>query len=621
MCSNFILAQVYVNLTLLLTLGNLLVTYLRGLMLLHTMVQNEELISRDAISEGLKLKKLKISALAPIIMKVLKLGKVNEVYETSAAFKGAAFAESIIKQLGIEYEFSEEDLQHIPKDEPFIVVSNHPYGGIDGLILLSLISKVRPDFKLMANYLLQQLYPIQEQLVSVNPFDKSEKLGMNISGLKKCLQLLHDGFPVGIFPAGEVSSLKLSTLKISDKMWSPVVGKIIMKAGVKVVPVYFSGHNSVVFNLLGLVHPSLRTAKLPSELFNKKNEKVKVRIGKAVSIKTVKEFNDPNDLLRFLRAKTYSLGSGLDVKKYFDFKHVFPQVPETIIEETPTEKLVEDIRHIEPNDLLFQQGEFKVFISGAKQIPNILREISRLREISFREVGEGTHKSFDSDEFDVHYKHLFIWDDVAHKIVGAYRIGLGDVLYRRYKKKGFYLNELFKISKDFVPYLKNSLELGRSFIVSDYQRKPLSLMLLWKGVNAFLAKENYRYSYLIGPVSISNSFSNLSKDLLVDYISKNHFDKNLSALVTPRNKYKYKFKGEAKELLNMPNEDIKVLDGLIADIETTNMRIPVLLKKYLKQNAKIIAFNVDPKFNNSLDGFLIMKVDEVPQDTFEMVMK
>lgn len=587
------------------------------------MTTPDDLITPDDISKGLQLKKLKIAALAPAIMRLLKLEKVNEVYNQSADYSGAEFAQRIVDQLGVAYEFSEEDLSHIPKDEPFIVLANHPYGGIDGLILLSLISKVRPEFKIMANYLLQQIPPLRENLVSVNPFEQSSKQGMNISGIKRSLALLNEGIPVGIFPAGEVSALKLGTLKISDKMWNPVVGKLIMKAGVKVVPVYFSGHNSVTFNLLGLVHPALRTAKLPSELFNKREEKIKVRIGKAVSIKTTQEFTDPNELLRFLRARTYALGSGLDVKKYFDLKRVFPaNQPQPIIDETPQHLLEEDIQRIHSKDLMFQQGEFSIYLSGSKQIPHILREISRLREITFREVGEGTNNSFDSDEYDVHYKHLFIWDHVASKIVGAYRIGMGDVLYRRYKKKGFYLNELFKINKDFTPILKQSLELGRSFIRSEYQRKPLSLMLLWKGVNEFLRKEKDRYKYLIGPVSISNSFSNLSKDLLVDFITKHHFDEKLAACITPRKRYKYKHKGEGKELREMNmGDDIKVLDSLIADIEINSQKIPVLLKKYLKQNAKIIAFNVDPKFNNSLDGFLVMEVEEVPEGTFEMMMR
>jgi putative hemolysin len=582
---------------------------------------DKELISENKLAQDLKLEQYKINKLAPILMKLLKLKEVNKVYQTAHLYEGMDFVDKILEKLNIRYELDDEDFRNIPANEPFIVVANHPYGGIDGLIMLSLIARKRPDFKIMANYLLQQITPISNHFVLVNPFDKSDKKSMNVSGIKKAMRLVDEGHPIGLFPAGEVSSLRLNNFTIRDKEWNPVVGKMIMKAGVKVVPLYFSGNNSLIFNLLGLVHPVLRTAKLPSELFKKQKEPIQVRIGKPVSIKTVQEFTDPESLLRFLRAKTYSLGSSLDVTEHFKFR-IRPvlEQPQPIIEAVSTALLEEDIVRVKGRKhLLFVQEQFEVYISGARFIPNILKEITRLREITFREVGEGTNHSFDSDEFDVHYKHLFIWDSAAKKIVGAYRIGLGDVLFRRYKKKGFYLNELFKIAKPFNDILKQSMELGRSFVVKEYQRKPLSLMLLWKGINEFLKQTDYRYRYLIGPVSISNSFSSLSKDLLVDYIKKYHFDNKLSAHVKPRKKYHYQHKGEGKELLNHTSDDMKMLDSMISDIETTHNKVPVLLKKYLKQNAKIIAFNIDPKFNHSLDGFLVMDMKEVPQETYEMI--
>ncbi len=587
-------------------------------------MSTEELISKDAVSKGLKLQKLKLASLAPLIIKALKLEKVNKLYANHAETKGMEFADEILNDLQVAYEFNPEELKNVPQHEPFIVVANHPYGGIDGLMLLRILTQARPDFKIMANFLLQLIPTLKDNFVSVNPFEKSSKTGMNVSGIKRSLQLLQEGHPVGIFPAGEVSSLQLNTLKISDKLWNPVVGKMILKAQVKVVPVYFSGHNSIVFNLLGLVHPALRTAKLPSELFNKANEKIQVRIGKPINIKTINEFNDPNELLRFLRAKTYALESSLEVEhRSFISKLKFqkPNEAEPIIDETPTQLLEQDIAQLPAKNLLLTHDGFKVYVAGARNIPSVLREISRLREITFREVGEGTNQSCDTDEYDLTYKHLFIWDEEQKKIVGAYRIGLGDVLHRRYKKKGFYVNELFKLHKDFNPVLKNSLELGRSFVTKEYQRKPFSLMLLWKGVNAFLQQHSNRYKYLIGPVSISNSFSSLSKDLLVDFIRKNHFDDHLAEYVKPRKKYKYQHKGEGSALKDMSNNDIKVLDNMISDIEVAHTKIPVLLKKYLKQNAKIIAFNIDPKFNNSLDGFLVMEVGDIPEDTFEMVMR
>src|SRR6478735_3718889 len=166
-----------------------------------------ELIDANALAENLQLKKLKLENLAPVIMKLLKLDRVNDVLQDSNTLKGGEFTASVLDKLGVAYEFDEEDLANIPRDEPFVLIANHPYGGIDGLILLSLITKVRPEFKLMANYLLGQIEPVQNQLVSVNPFEKVSKQGMNMLGIKRSLSLLNDGVPVGIFPAGEVSAL------------------------------------------------------------------------------------------------------------------------------------------------------------------------------------------------------------------------------------------------------------------------------------------------------------------------------------------------------------------------------------------------------------------------------
>jgi putative hemolysin len=582
------------------------------------MEMQEEMISKDELIESISFNKIKSKLLVHALMKMLKLDKVNGIYKGTGKNKGVAFVDSLLSQLNIQYECPEEDLKNIPKDIPFIVISNHPYGGIDGMILMSIILKHRPDFKMMVNYLLQHFPELKEHTVAVDPFEKGSQSTMNITGIKRSLNLLKNGIPIGIFPAGEVSAFQLKNMKVSDKMWHPVVGKMIMKSDVKVLPVYFSGHNSLMFNILGLINPNLRTAKLPSELFNK-HEKIKVRIGKPISTNTIKEFSDNDHLLRFLRAKTYSLGSSLDVKKHFLSKRNIHKEAKLIIDETDKKLLIEDIENIKSKDqLLFSHQQFQVYISGASDIPNVLRELSRLREITFREAGEGTNNSCDTDEFDLHYKHLFIWDDATKNIVGAYRIGEGKKLFSRFKKKGFYLNELFKFDKGFNPIFKSSLEMGRSFITKEYQRKPYSLMLLWKGVNEFI-KRNPKYKYLIGPVSISNTFSNLSKDILVDYIYKNHFDEELAQYVKPRKKYNYKYKGEGKKLMDTQIKDIKFIDQIISDIEPNHAKIPVLIKKYLTQNAKIIAFNVDPHFNNSLDGLLVMKLDNIPSETFDLV--
>lgn len=576
-----------------------------------------ELISKEDFSKALKLEKVKLKVLAPALMRLLKLSDVNEIYSESQELKGAAFAKKMLERMGVEYEVSEEDLANIPKSGPFILISNHPYGGIDGIILIALLNELRPDFKFVANYLLKQISPLSDNFIAVNPFEEIGDKGINILGVKQILEHLKTS-PLGIFPAGEVSALRLNNLKISDKKWEPAVGKIISKAGLKVVPVYFSGHNSLAFNLLGLLHPGLRTIKLPSEMFNKTKHKIKLRIGKAIPFKELQDF-DQETLLNFLRAKTYALGASEEGQRKFKLDLRKLARPEKIVDEIDSNILSKEIDGIREESGLFKYDNFEVHIADYSQIPNVIHEIGRLREITFRAVGEGTNKKIDLDEFDAHYKHLFIWDKEAKKIAGSYRIGEGDVIFRKFGVNGFYLNQLFKMKKEMYPILYQSIELGRSFVCLDYQRKPASLMLLWKGINEFIKKYPGRFKHMIGPVSISNSFSDLSKDLLVAYIRHNHWDNKISKWIEPKKRFSYQSKTEGKNLLLQKHtEDIKLLDSFIGEIEgNQKLKIPVLVKKYLKLNGKIVSFNVDPNFNDSLDGFLIVDIDRIPEEAFE----
>lgn len=583
----------------------------------------KELISKEDVSKALKLEKLKLKMLAPAIMKLLKLDDINDAYDQSTGKDGIAFTDEILKEFQVHYDLSEDDLANIPKTGPFILIANHPYGGIDGVILTSVITKIRPDFKMVANYLLQQIPQVSANIIAVNPFENIGTREINVSGVKQILSHLQTA-PLGIFPAGEVSAIKLNNFKIADKKWDPGVGKLIAKAGVKVVPVYFSGHNSLAFNLLGLLHPSLRTIKLPSEMLNKGNTNIKVRIGKAIPFKELSEL-EPDNLLQFLRAKTYALGANEQKpqKIKLNFKLNQFKKPQKLIDAVQPEKIENEISIIAANSLLYKYNDWELHIANYSQIPNTMREIGRLREETFRDVGEGTNLSIDTDEFDVLYKHLFIWDATNKKIVGSYRLGEGDLLFRQLGAKGFYLNQLFKMKKELHPLLYQSLELGRSFVSLEYQKKPASLVLLWKGINIFLQQNTERFKYLIGPVSISNSFSNLSKDLLVAYIRHNHWDSKLAKFVTPKKAFHYKSKLEGKHILRLRHsEDLKLLDSFIGEIEgNQKLKVPVLVKKYLKLNGKLISFNVDPNFNDSLDGFLVVAVKDIPNDAFELVSR
>jgi putative hemolysin len=445
-----------------------------------------------------------------------------------------------------------------------------------------------------------------------------------LAGIKKTLEYLQNGTPIGIFPAGEVSSFQSDSKQVIDREWKPAVARIIQKAQVPVIPVYFSGGNSKLFNLLGMIHPVFRTIRIPSELINKKGSEIRVRIGKPILPKSYNEFAEPNQLLRFLRSKTYALGSPLEseVKNFFRVPILPKKEAEEIIPPVPVELLEKDIEKlINTNNHLVVQDDCDVFVAPISLIPNVITEIGRLREVTFREVGEGTNKSYDLDEFDLYYHHLFIWDRVNKKIVGAYRIGKGNNIYRKFRKKGFYINTLFKIKNGFVPYLKKSLELGRSFIVKEYQQKPFSLFLLWKGILTYLRRNTY-YKYLIGPVSISNSYSETSKALMVEFLRQHYFDRKLSKFIEPRKAFEYDSgKVDMDVLLKTRKKDLKSLDELISEIEPAGFKVPVLLKKYIKQEARLLGFNVDPKFSNALDGFMIMDFTNVPDDTIKMLDK
>lgn len=581
-----------------------------------------KIITTEEFAKATKLDTLKMPGLASMLMELMKINQVNDLFAQAQPKQGPEFVDAILKGCGIEIEFDERELRHIPKDGAFIAIANHPYGGIEGLILLKILTMARPDAKLMANFLLKKIPNLSDYFIAVNPFENVEH-SSSISGLKNTLALLNNGTPIGIFPAGEVSTFKLEKREITDRLWHPVVGKIIAKAKVPVVPIYFHGNNGLLFNLLSMIHPALRTAKLPSELFNKQGQTIKLRIGKPIKIEDIPDNTNSAKILNFLRAKTYALGAGLDEeKKLFNPRNLFKikKLPEAIVPETSAAKLEKEVDGLRENYKVWTEKYYKVYITPTSQIPTVIREIGRLREITFREVGEGTNKATDLDEYDIYYHHLFIWDTEAKRIVGAYRIGLGDEIFYGVGKKGFYINELFKIKEQFTPVLKKSLELGRSWIRKEYQLKPLPLFLLWKGILKFVI-DNPRYRYLIGPVSISNSFSQFSKSLIVDYINRNHFDHEMAQYVKPRKKFKVNFENIDTDLLMSAGDSFKGLDNLISEVETHNMKVPVLLRQYLMLNANIISFNIDPKFADCLDGFLVLDLEKVPQDILEKLGK
>lgn len=584
-----------------------------------------KLVNEEDLMKATNLQGFGGEGIAKLLMFILGFNKVNDIYSRIGNNEGLDFIRSILDELEIKYEINPEELKRIPKGG-FITVSNHPFGGIDGILLMLLILEQRPDFKVMVNFLLQKIKPIEDFCLPVNPFENKKSISSSLTGIKSALKHVKEGHGLGIFPAGEVSAFNQSLFNVADKQWNDSIMKLIKSAEVPVVPIYFHGSNSNLFHLLGMVHPMLRTVRLPSELLNKKNKTIKIRIGNPISVEEQREFKDRDisRYTRYLRAKTYALSSPIndsEVKKFFKPRIAKKTTIEEIIAPVDPKIVQAEVANLKNDYLLFTNKNYSVICAPSVEMPNIITEIGRLREVTFRQVGEGTNQKIDIDEFDLYYNQLFIWDDDANAIVGAYRVGKGQEILDRYGKKGFYIQSLFKISDEFSPILNQSIELGRSFIVSDYQRKPLPLFLLWKGILYFLLKHP-EYRYLIGPVSVSNRYSSFSKKLIVNFLKENHYDYEMAKFVKPRNKFKAKFDNIDSEIVvQQAKADINKIDKFISDVEAEDYRMPVLLKKYTKLGGKIISLNVDPLFNDCLDGLLVLDLFNVPFEVITSLSK
>lgn len=556
--------------------------------------------------------------IAGTLLQIFKYNKLNKVYSEVHDKDPIVLVNSLIEQLDINFDVPEDDLKNIPLNGSFITVSNHPYRGIDSMLLFKIIYEKRRDFKIMANFLLQNIEPLRNIIIPVNTFETSKDTKSSFSGIKEAINHIREGHCIGIFPTGEESGHYEVSKVILDKEWQDSALKFIKSAGVPVIPFYFHGTNNRWVYLLGKINPILRSANLPSELFNKKNRTIKIRIGTPITIKEQSEFKDTSQFGRYLRARVYSLGSALEVRKFFNKQSKRKKnQPEPLIEPVPSDVLSKEVNNVKSKYELFKTKNYSVICAPTVAIPNVFNEIGRLREVTFREVGEGTNKNTDIDEYDFYYYHLFIWDNGEKKIAGAYRIGKGKEILALYGIKGFYINSLFRLKKKFAPIMAESIELGRSFITKDYQRKVIPLFLLWKGIMIFLLR-NSEYRYLIGPVSISNDLSGFSKSLIVEFVKTYFYNEEMARYIIPRKDFVVNTDNiiDRKIFIDISEKDINKIERIILDIEP-GYKIPVLLKKYMEINGKIIGFNIDPKFNNCLDGLMILDLYETPPDVIK----
>jgi len=289
--------------------------------------------------------------------------------------------------------------------------------------------------------------------------------------------------------------------------------------------------------------------------------------------------------------------------------------PIAIIPPVPTAALLHETRCLSAEQVLVVSEPYVVFHAGAAQIPNTLREIGRLREITFREENEGTGKAVDLDEFDSHYVHLFLWNEEEREIVGAYRLGKTDEILRRFGKQGLYTSTLFDYEPDLLDRINPALELGRLFVRSEYQRAFPPLFLLWKGIAQYVARHP-RYHKLFGPVTIANDYQSITKQLIVNCLSGPGYRHELAELV--RAKTPFRNRPEHHWCFQAAPTDIEEVSAIISGIEKDRRGIPIMLKQYLKLGGKLLGFNIDASFCDVLDGLILV---DLTQTDFRMLAR
>ncbi|MBD8018710.1 lysophospholipid acyltransferase family protein [Kaistella pullorum] len=568
---------------------------------------------------------------ASAIMRLTKISEVNKLYDILKDKKGKDFFDAFVRERGLKYIVFEEDLEKIPKTGPFILVSNHPLGAIDGILMTKVLTEIRPDFKVMGNFLLEKIKPMEPYVIPVNPFESRKEVRSSAAGMRETLKHLQNGGCVGIFPAGEVSNKNNDFNEIHDRAWEKPALKLIKAAKVPVVPMYFHAKNSRLFYQLAKLHPELQTLMLPAEMMHKREKPIRIRVGKPVPTRALEDHDTIEEMGEFLQNKIYMLKSYYEKRKSIaeqlklpNLKLNFPimkeeNVVQNIIDETPQDDIEKEIALL-GDKMLFRNGNYELYFTTYGEIPSIMREIGRQRELTFRKIGEGSNLPFDLDRYDEYYHHLFLWDANARKLVGAYRMALGSEVMKKHGIEGFYTSSLFEFDQELRPFFRKVIEMGRAYISSEYQQKPLPLFLLWRGI-VHVCLRNPEHKFLMGGVSISNKFSEFSKSLMIEFMRSHYYDSAVAQYIHPKKEFKVKLKDRDKHLFfDEMESDLNKLDKIIDDLEP-EMRMPVLIKKYIKQNAKVISFNVDPSFNDAIDGLMYIRISDLPESTIKPVLE
>ncbi len=546
----------------------------------------------------------------PFVAKALALKPLSRVYRSAQEHhaghpdEGTLYGwfDSLLTSIKQTYQVEAPPDFQIPPTGPLIIVSNRPFGLLEPIILGHFISQVRPDLKIMANELLAKVEEFHPYLIQVKTSRADGTVRRNIAPLKEALRFVSEGGALMIFPAGEVAHYRPGK-GIAEKPWTEHVGALARRTGAAILPVYFPGHNSLLFQATGLLHRHLRSGLIVRELLKRKSQTAVMRLGQIIPATRLKKFENDASRTSYVRLQTLVLEKrdGADPAA----EEAQSEVP--VAKAVSRELLLSDLRRLQAKGCeLTRQGTLTAYIAEANEMPYLLREIGRLREITFREVGEGTGGEIDLDRYDTYYLHLFVWDEEKQQIAGAYRLGRAKQILADHGAKGLYTNTLFRFQKPFLSHLDDAVEMGRSFVCSEYQRNTQALPLLWKAVMIWLGR-SLKYRKLFGPVSISKDYDAVSKRLIVEFLTEHHRDDELAAFVKPRKPFRSLAGGKlVREFVSSNLEDVDDCSAVIASLETDGKGIPVLLKHYLKLNGTILSFNVDKEFSNVLDGLIMV---------------
>ncbi|MBV8073252.1 MAG: lysophospholipid acyltransferase family protein [Acidobacteriaceae bacterium] len=559
-----------------------------------------------------------VRPLEPALLKILFPDKLlRSVPEPeSGADTAARFAEQLLQNLNIRYQISDADLQRIPANGSALIVANHPFGFLEGLLLLTLLERVRADYRIVANGLLSSVEALRSRLIFVNPFQENASAQENGRGLRASLEWLQAGGMLVMFPAGEVAHLNWRERAVADPKWNTAPVRLARRAGCVTLPLFFEGTNSLRFQMIGTIHPRLRTLNLARELINKSKQTIQVRIGSAIAPGVLRGYADVEAATEYLRARTYLL---LNRTAEGGTPEFGGKTRARLIPPVASRLMAAEAASLPPERTLAATSDFTVYVASAHEIPNVLREIGRCREMTYREIGEGTGNSFDLDEFDDYYQHIFLWAPKDGRVAGAYRVAATPNVLESRGIKGLYTSTLFHYDPAFFARIGPALELGRSFICRDYQKHYAPLLLLWKGIAEWV-RMRPECAVLFGAVSISSEYQSLSQTLIVNFLN-GHLTNEMSDLVRARRGYRRPamLPKHLKQLSRLL-PTIEELSSSIQDLEGDGKGVPVLIRQYLKLGGQFLGFNVDPHFSNALDALILADLRTATKPMLERCM-